>query len=81
MLFVCFVFSYYSDDVSSYLALDTSIRTRACSPYAAIKVALFLLLFLLIILFCFCIYRKVDFLHTIMFDYIIIHHQMLIIVL
>ena len=36
-----FVFSYYSDDVSSYLALDTSIRTRACSPYAAIKVAFF----------------------------------------
>ncbi|CAF1114272.1 unnamed protein product [Rotaria sordida] len=25
------------DDISSYLALDTSIRTRACSPYAAVK--------------------------------------------
>ncbi|CAF3700945.1 unnamed protein product [Rotaria socialis] len=25
------------DDISSYLALDTSVRTRACSPYAAIK--------------------------------------------
>lgn len=44
----------YSDDASSYLALDTSIRTRAYSPYAAVKVALFfLLLFLLIIFFLF----------------------------
>ncbi|CAF1198899.1 unnamed protein product [Adineta steineri] len=25
------------EDVSSYLALDTSVRTKACSPYAAVK--------------------------------------------
>jgi hypothetical protein len=76
MLYILFV-SYYSDDVSSYLALDTSVRTRVCSPYGAIKVVFVLNINPINNFF----YRKVNFLHMIMFDYIIILHQVLIIVL